>query len=1258
MKPLRSLLVIIILLSSLNLFPTVNADTNVNYNAFDAELDTVKGELTLTRWGDTQVKVSVPYQQPSSSSISAGKTDLNYADYKCQVYETSHGLEWDIVLAERPLTNSFSLKVDSSLAWWYQPTLTEEYNQKDCEVWTSTYVKLKTGQEFYRPENVTGSYAVYGSGWGNQYKTGKFMHVYRPKIYDSKGGWVWGELSYNVGVLTIIVPQGFLDTAIYPVTIDPSFGYATQGGSNTGFGAAAVFAGEHTLGVDATVTQIGIYCSDSSPANSKAAIYDHEAGDNTPENLDGTTSETNVGGVAWYIFDFNPDIPESAGTYWLAGFASDGSYKIYYDAAGSSEWYSKAYNGFDDPWSDGSSSSGTFKWSIYANYTVGGANNAPTNDFANITNLDQGDNLYAQKRDYIIEYRGHDDDGFQDIDYVFLNLTQGALIRASFLYDNATDNFSIVTGDGEFDIVALSCWSSKLGDDLNLSIYFRVEWDALEEDDVELYAEIFDDEPASDSDQFLYSIDIFTDLTTTFSINDDRGNIGQSITASGIVTYDDGVGGVYPPDAEFTSVSVYDSANNNEGTDNTINDGNWAVTFNAPGTVGIDTYNLYIDMADADYVDGEEAPSDTFITDRIMVYYEALNDSRVNINANIEGRYRAVLDYDESAVGVGDQLNLTWGPLTWDAVNAWFDITHTEATVTGVTASGYSGYEATFAITSTADNITETTYIYDRIMVYYEALNDSRVDINVNIEGRYRAVLDYDESALGAGDELNMTWGPLAWDAGNNWFEILHTEAAATGQTVGGWAGNETNHIITAIAENLTETTWIWDSLVVSLTDPPDQRVDVNYNISGQVVASAIYDYDSAAYAGTFTLNYSTWVHAVVGKHGYTVSAANGDDAYGITAIRVNDETYCIWDRVNITVLAVVDNRINAGATATVNPTAVYEYDAGAWAGVITYNASLTQAAVGLYGYSVQSITDTNYGLTAFTQFAPDFYVIFDRIRVLTLMANGTTVAVGTNVLLNATLELEYDNHGLGAGDTVNLTASVTPPMTWNAGLSVFEEMETRGIDATVNYNLITASEATYGITVVNMNGNAVTVVWGAPGNLLILVIDGYGEALVGAYIAVWNQSGMLAYTGETNDTGYLNLGAVANGNYSIQAQQPSFQSLMGDYVVAIPQLITMSLQSIEDGIMFNLELLIFVALGSACLYIGYTTAALGNKIGAYFMSCLFWVSSMYQWIVSNPNSYGLILAFFAPFIWGASQGMHALGAYVDRIGSKRNYLE
>lgn len=273
-----------------------------------------------------------------------------------------------------------------------------------------------------------------------------------------------------------------------------------------------------------------------------------------------------------------------------------------------------------------------------------------------------------------------------------------------------------------------------------------------------------------------------------------------------------------------------------------------------------------------------------------------------------------------------------------------------------------------------------------------------------------------------------------------------------------------------------------------------------------------------------------------------------------------NHSLQIIVDQINVTSLIVSDNRINVGASGVITPSGVHVYDSAVWNGTATLNDTLTKAAVALYGYSVSSVTDTDYGLTNFTQHAADPYIIFDRIRVLTLQVNNTNPIVNDYVLLNCTLELEYDNHPLGAGDTVNLTQSTNPPTTWNAGTSVFEEEEVRAVDIVVTYNAITANEATYGITVVNMNGQTVSVTWGTPGTLLILVTDTRGDGLNGSFICIWNNVGALVDTGTTNITGYYDAGAVANGNYTIQATLDYFDAKTVPATITIPATVTLTL--------------------------------------------------------------------------------------------------
>lgn len=134
------------------------------------------------------------------------------------------GMEINIILNSKPSSNvfTFQLKNYENLDFFYQSPLTDE--------------EVKEGTN--RPENVVGSYAVYYKDHTNHrvgdtnYATGKAYHIYRPLVTDNGGSTVWAELSYDSGVLTVTVPQDFLDKATYPVKVDPTFGLTTQGASN------------------------------------------------------------------------------------------------------------------------------------------------------------------------------------------------------------------------------------------------------------------------------------------------------------------------------------------------------------------------------------------------------------------------------------------------------------------------------------------------------------------------------------------------------------------------------------------------------------------------------------------------------------------------------------------------------------------------------------------------------------------------------------------------------------------------------------------------------------------------------------------------------------------------------------------------------------------------------------------------------------------------------------------------------------------
>ncbi|MFH0874296.1 MAG: LamG domain-containing protein, partial [Candidatus Komeilibacteria bacterium] len=150
--------------------------------------------------------------------------------------------EFEIILDARPESNIVSTAIETAnLDFFYQPPLNQGVIDEGIDHCTETTCFDKDGNiAKERPENTVGSYAVYykdnKSGdfslmGGKNYRAGKAFHIYRPKIIDALGKWVWGDLQVSAekGEMTIAVPQDFLDTAVYPIIVDPTFGYTTAG---------------------------------------------------------------------------------------------------------------------------------------------------------------------------------------------------------------------------------------------------------------------------------------------------------------------------------------------------------------------------------------------------------------------------------------------------------------------------------------------------------------------------------------------------------------------------------------------------------------------------------------------------------------------------------------------------------------------------------------------------------------------------------------------------------------------------------------------------------------------------------------------------------------------------------------------------------------------------------------------------------------------------------------------------------------------
>ena len=160
------------------------------------------------------------------------------------------GLEVEILLKNKPKSNSFDFSIETKgLDFFYQPELTIEEKDRGAS----------------RPDNVVGSYAVYHKTKRNNnlktkhdYKTGKAFHIYRPKAIDAEGVESWCELNISGNRLSVTVPQSFLDKAVYPVIVDPTFGYETAGVSEFQ-NSNAIIGSIFELIDSANITQISAY---------------------------------------------------------------------------------------------------------------------------------------------------------------------------------------------------------------------------------------------------------------------------------------------------------------------------------------------------------------------------------------------------------------------------------------------------------------------------------------------------------------------------------------------------------------------------------------------------------------------------------------------------------------------------------------------------------------------------------------------------------------------------------------------------------------------------------------------------------------------------------------------------------------------------------------------------------------------------------------------------------------------------------------
>lgn len=346
----------------------------------DKQLDFMP-QVKIQRW-DNECNVSIrlvddELTKPTITTVKDKivwtnvEKDIKFYDLPISEEHPEGAYEFEIILKEKPKTNRIEFTLNTKgLDFYYQSELTQE--EKD--------------RGDVRPENVVGSYAVYASEnkvnyvGGKEYKCGKVGHIFRPKVVDAKGTEVWGELNVDAaqGILSVAIPQDFLDKAVYPVrhAAGFTFGFTGTGATESSIGVNyASFVNGTPADGDGTVQTVSMYGRDASGSTAvKAVIWLKSNNTIIAAGVGGTVS-INSSVAQWWNMTYSTEPTVTNGEVYQVGFIPNNTASAYRDSHASQTPPLGGYdlNSYTTPTSLSSPyGNSTYKYSIYATYTAGG----------------------------------------------------------------------------------------------------------------------------------------------------------------------------------------------------------------------------------------------------------------------------------------------------------------------------------------------------------------------------------------------------------------------------------------------------------------------------------------------------------------------------------------------------------------------------------------------------------------------------------------------------------------------------------------------------------------------------------------------------------------------------------------------------------------------------------------------------------------------------------------------------------------------
>ncbi|MHA1905250.1 MAG: hypothetical protein ACW977_14955, partial [Candidatus Thorarchaeota archaeon] len=390
--------------------------------------------------------------------------------------------------------------------------------------------------------------------------------------------------------------------------------------------------------------------------------------------------------------------------------------------------------------------------------TWGGGITAPTNDTAPVlTNPDDTDFMYAKLRYYVITSNVSDPQGYADIHYIELSLWDNTRSTEIWRirFNESTNTFSIQLGS---DNITLAAWSSysKIGNEIDITWVIKIDWDHIDLSNIDVRQYVIDDSAESDENWYEsdWNVESRLDYSISPSLSDDRGDLNTNdLVLTGTIVY---YGSSLNPLANETDVWVlHDISGTWSGEVNGV--GGLSISnIDSSAAVRLNTYTVKV-VIDGGGSGGSDlyytsSATTEFITDRIEFYLSGVLDDRINVNDTGTVWWNARYDYDNAEITGGLTALLNGSKtLLWDSINTRWYYSELVQSVSLVGYSVLSATESGYGLTGWTQTASNTSIIWDFVVVRSYSVTDSRVNITDSVDIDVLLEYEYDDSIVDDG---------------------------------------------------------------------------------------------------------------------------------------------------------------------------------------------------------------------------------------------------------------------------------------------------------------------------------------------------------------------------------------------------------------------------------------------------------------------------------------------------------------------------